>query len=241
MTAVERAKRFLKDKSRAIAMTAIPLSALVAISAPAKADIVFNTGGCQVSATNGTLSGGSACTLNGLPASNGITGLKLSGSGTVTAPNSGAGITLFFGNSGGTASGAFTGNIPIDFAFSATDSNNNLIDWTLEFLFNGPSSGSFSVNSSTLGFNPISGSGTVSGSGLISAVNAVANSSWFLQLMVNVDNPGTNVANGETLSVTVPTGSIDINGQSAVPEPSTWSMIATAAAGLLFWRRRNKS
>ncbi|HLW76720.1 MAG TPA: hypothetical protein VKS01_07030, partial [Bryobacteraceae bacterium] len=185
MTAVERAKRFLQQKSRTLAMTAIPLAGLVAVSAPtAKAGIIFGTGGCSVSANGTATQPGSTCSLTGLPAANGVTGLTLFGSGAAISPSSGASLELLFGNSGGLATGTFSGGLSINFDFTINDSASNVVAWDLNFFFQAPSSGSFDVNSSTTGFSPITGSGTVSGTAVMPGVNATASSNWFLQLTV---------------------------------------------------------
>src|SRR5437762_14196662 len=85
MTSLERAKRFLQNKTRALALTAAPLAVLAVAAVPANAGIAqlqFNTASCAVSANGGSPTGSCTdTTLGTMP--NGVNGLHLSGDASV--------------------------------------------------------------------------------------------------------------------------------------------------------------
>lgn len=257
MTSLERAKTFLQRKGRVIALTAVPLASLVAISAPtAKAGPVtpvsFNVAPCSVSAIGGTLvSGGStsSCTTQQVgTGSNGITGVKLFGSGSATANivftqaisggvTAGNPLTLDFFASGGTNGGNVFGVIPLHYAFSVTDgsdpSNANII---YELILKANNVTFFDFTSPSA----IKGDGTlITGDLSTSNLPSTPVTSYSIEFKVTDQA----AVSGQLLSVTIPPNSVAINQASGVPEPGTLGLLGAALAGIgaLVWRRGRKS
>ncbi len=235
MTSIERARRFIQSKGRTIALTLVPLASLAAITAPAKASSVsFTPANCNATAVG---SGSASCVVNQLPAANGITGLTMSGMGTVSNLS---GTTAELGvqfDTSGSASGSFgPGTLPYRYDFIIGNSNGD----TLEYILNTD----IYTTGKTLDFQVVqttSGSGTVSANtGLVIPSNVTITGYYF-----DIDLSDMNSSPNQTLSLNVPAGqSVDLGGASTTsttPEPATISLVGSAIAGLMFWRKRKKA
>src|SRR4051812_39031937 len=85
MTAVERARQFIQEKSSVIALTVVPLASLIGIATPAKATTIFNTSGtCTISPLESTSVhvsvSNKSCTVVPLTGTL-LSGISMSGSG----------------------------------------------------------------------------------------------------------------------------------------------------------------
>lgn len=223
-----------------IALTAVPLASLIAIAPSAKAgavtNLVLNPAACNVS-FSGSNFNSSGCSTAALPmGSNGVTGVKLFGFGSVSSPFiSGGGVQfigLGFSSNGTTNNGSFGGGtIPIAWSFTIGDNAAQPdIEWSLAVSINGSSV--FSQNFSTA-------PGLIQGSTVTNVLPPIGNiTSWGVNFTVTDDE----AVNGETLTVSVPANSVDLNAAqvAATPEPGTFAMLGSALAGLgaFAWRRR---
>jgi hypothetical protein len=229
MTSVDRAKRFLQNKSRSLAMAAIPLAALVTVAMPAKASFSFsNPLGCSGGTINSNQTGG--CSGSLLPTQpNGVNGVSFNGSYTVTAVSPG-GYTFNLDWSSAVSGGTFTGQIPVTWDFTVTPSDTvTSWDWSLDFVFGG----AFSVPES----GTASGVQHIQGSDFANFTGQTVGS-FLLEFSLSQ-----NATNGnESFTLTIPADtSFDVNAAAPTPEPSTFVLVALPM-GYLLWRRfRRKS
>ncbi len=238
MTSIERAKRFIQSKGRVITLTLVPLAALTAVTVPAKAGpvtgasagLVFNSTSCNVS-FSGSGSGG-VCTIDQLSPQSGVTGVTLSGTGLVMDPSGGTFIGLAFSGSGGTNGGSFgPGNFPVRYDFVVTQTDSDLISWTLNLTFQ------TSLGTLPEDFNGTTSGGTISGSPTVTIPSNITVSSYSFNFVVADDSATV----GNNLTVNIPAGqSLDVGGSAISPEPATLSLVGSALAGLMWWRRRKK-
>lgn len=232
MTSLERAKQFIQSKGRTLALTVVPLASLAGLAAPAKAGLILNTTGCNVNVSGGA--GAGTCTITQFPSgSNGVTGVKLTGSATTTAGPSGGFLDFTFFASGGTNGGSFSGVLPIAYDFILGDSDGGPIGWDL--FINGNNGTSFSAFAS----------GSSNGGEITGTLNPfVSGGASITSYSISLDVNEEGAASGGSLTATVPGGSIDINPVgAAVPEPATFGLIGTALAAfgsLAFWRRKKR-
>lgn len=227
MTSVDRAKRFLQNKARTLALTAAPLAALVSVAPPAKAGPVlsFTSISCSGSGTNliGPPTGSCSGSLMP-PASNGVNGVTLNGDMIGTISVSGSAFSTQIGWFGSTNGGAFTGWFPLAWNFNILSSSGGAVNWTLIFNFNGPG-GAVVMES---------GSGAVA-TGTDRATLSGVVTSWDVTLTGSVP---CNVCSDTTVEVSVPAGgSVDVN---VVPEPSMLALFSPVLGFLLLRRRRKK-
>src|SRR6185312_2793695 len=116
MTSVERARRFIQARGKAIAMTIVPLAAIaIAASQPARAAnvVTFTPQGCDVVQDGILQEPLGDCSTTPIPGfQNNANGLKLSGSANVSASGSGWGYLTF--DYYGSANGATPqGSLPL--------------------------------------------------------------------------------------------------------------------------------
>jgi hypothetical protein len=244
MTAIERARRFIQNKGRAIAFTVVPLASLTGLSVPARASITFVANACNDSAVNQPGAGNTGnttvnhahCTSTNLASGGLVNGVSISGTdvadftetfhGPGQNPNT-FGMTFVAGGQIVASGGGFNGNIPIswDAAGSINEGLADGIGWSVQFLVNG-------VVAFSTSFHDVSGSG-FSGNNHIHVDLASGSVPYVIQLSVLADAGST----GE-LTATIPFGtSVDVDSVPA-PEPSTWALVLSALSGLLWWRRR---
>jgi hypothetical protein len=170
--------------------------------------------------------------------SNGLPGLSVTGTGTETAANSG-GTTLTFSYGGPVDlafQNSFPSSLPIEWHFITTPSNTTDINWQLTYSF---------WDNATSTANPPNTSGQFSGT----ALNVTGGTSVDFQGLGDVNLP-TSLANfhidlnvswsaagpGSTLTVDIPTGSLDLNPRT--PEPGTYVLMSAGMALLVFRARR---
>ena len=261
MTSMDRAKRFLSQKSRAIAFTIVPLAGLVISQTAAKAATSISSGFSPGSCNNVTglgttslTSGGCAQVLEGAvdPAS-GLQGVKLYSTNgdfsAVTAfTSSGGTYGMEFTGSGTANVSNFTGSaIPVSWDFSVHTSDLGPVSYTLTYsLFGqsglaGTSEFPFVLNGTrvalpfaTLPENGIAqDSTTVIGSDFIRNLFGanITGYSIDLQLTETAQSPG------QTMTVTIPTNSLDL-AESSTPEPASIFLFGSGFAGLLLHRLR---
>jgi hypothetical protein len=247
MTSVEKARRFIQARGKAIAMTIVPLAAIaVAASQPAKAGgLLFNSGGCIESVTGVFSQPTGKCLDTPIPGfQNGANSIKLSGTATVETVSGGQGSLTI--EAAGTANGQApdVGLLPVSWDFTIQTNRLPVQSGVmgLAFSFN---SGSFSkfLPGSLGGFGQcgddlycldIEGSDTVAIDGPVY--------SWQIAFFLGgTFDPGT------ILSVNIPGNSIDLNPQSAqvspAPEPASMALGVSGLLGLAFakFRRRRKA
>jgi hypothetical protein len=236
MSSLDRAKQFLQNKSRTLALTVVPFAALVALAPLAKASVLsFAPGTPTLTQTSAS---GSLATSNlssvALDVLNGVSGVAGSGNGTLTNGTSGS-WTLSFDMAGSANGGIISAPIPVDWLFNFTSNVGASLPWSLTLKLNG--------SPVTLTPSPDAVSGTIpgfgsqiSGTALIPVVEGPINSYDFL-LQINSGFPTVG-----TFTLDVPAGStLDINPVSSTPEPSAFFLAAPGLALLLLKSRRKQN
>jgi hypothetical protein len=235
MSSLDRARQFLQNKTRTLALSVVPFAALVSLTPPAKATtLVFNPATPTLTAVSQS---GSLVTSNlssvALAVFNGVSGVAGSGNGTLTNGTSGS-WTMAFDMAGSVSGGAIIAPIPVDWLFNFTSDVSSTFSWGLNLKLNGSSvpltPSPDPVSGSYFGF----GTHQISGTALIPAVEGLITS---YDLLLQISDSGTTVG---TFTLDVPAGStLDINPVGAAPEPSAF-FLATPALGLLLLRSRRK-
>jgi hypothetical protein len=235
MSSLDRAKQFLQNKTRTLALTVVPFAALIALTPPAKASVLsFNP---STPTLTQTAPSGSFVTSNlssvALGVLNGVSGVAGSGNGTLTNGISGS-WNMIFDLAGSANSGSFVSPIPVDWLFNFTSSS-GAVSWALSFKLNG----------STVALipSPDAVSGTIfggpqqqiAGTALIPVI-AGPITSYDFQLQIST--LGTTLG---TYTLDIPAGStLDINPVSSTPEPSAFLLAAPGLALLLVKSRRKQ-
>jgi hypothetical protein len=235
MSSLDRAKQFLQNKSRTLALTVVPFAALVALAAPSKASVLTFAPGTPT--LTQTAPSGSLATSNlsavALDVLNGVSGVAGSGNGTLTNGISGS-WTLSFDMAGSANGGIITAPIPVDWLFNFTSNVGAVLPWSLTLKLNG------SPVTLTPSPDPVSGTipgfgSQISGTALIPVVEGPINS-YDLLLQINSGFPTVG-----TFTLGIPAGStLDINPVSSTPEPSAFFLAAPGLALLLLKSRRRQ-
>ncbi len=237
MSSIERAKSFMQRRARLIALTAVPLASLMAIT-PAKASVLplqLDPSGndtCSVSAPSGAgfLNGGSACTV-----AQSAPGIKMYGNGTVSS--GGSLLQVNFAINGGTTNNGFiSGQVPVSWDFAISDSADNNLNWSITIGATITGVGTETVFTDTVtDVTP----GTIIGNTLTNTLPLVQVTAY--SLLFSVSDPS--AVAGESLTVTIPDGStIDLDEPAGVPEPGTFGLLGSALAALgslAWWRKRS--
>jgi len=259
MTSVERARKFIQARGKAIALTIVPLAALTLVGTQSARALTIplsfnNDGSCSVTALGqsqqGIFSQTNSCTESVVAGSqNGISNaLKMTGNATVVpfAPQGleGSFVTqtpsmgIQFQMSG-TASGSDTGIAPLNWDFNLTDTNSGATSgaYTLTFSFTGTGAPSAKVESNSLVYTSCNGGSAVCasvlGSDAISFNGQVTGYTITLAATVN--------SQFGNLTLNVPQNSIDVNEQpTGAPEPTSMALGATSLLGLMFARFRRR-
>jgi PEP-CTERM motif len=242
MTSLQKAKAFFESKGKKLALAVAPLAMIAASAVPAHASLVispFPSGpGGSITGGNGSASGGLFATP--VIGSNGLPGLSITGSAVETATNSG-GTTLTFSYAGSIPEAFqsfFPSSVPIEWHFLVTPSNNTDISWNLTYSFWDASTPISDPPNTTGGFsgsalNVLGGtSADFQGLGDVNLPATLANFRVDLNVLWSANGPGS------TLTVDIPTGSLDIN--TPAPEPGSYLLMG-AGMGLLALRARRKS
>jgi len=249
MTSVERARRFIQARGKAIAITIVPLAAIaIAATQPARAAnvLVFGSGGCNVTQTGVLAEPISDCSATPIPGfQNNANGVKLTGDAEVGIFSGGFG-SMTFEISGLANGGVPQGILPVSWDFTvglhqqvaASEAGGDL-SYSLLYQLN---SGSFSRGESGgLSFDTSCGDLTcahVTGTDYIGADGPIL--SYDISLTVSgYFNPGS------FLQVNIPGNSVDLNPQAAqseTPEPASMALGLGGLLGLAFagFRRRRK-
>jgi hypothetical protein len=239
MTLMERARRFMGAKSHALALTAVPLAALVLVAAPAKASTIdtltFNTGSCVVNTQGAVTFGSGSCGSSLNPSQNSANGVKLFGDAFVISSSGGTSGLSF--DLIGTINGTYSGSLPLSWDFDVITSSPNALSYSLDFFFSGGASnisaGGCVANCITAG---PAGTSTyhISGSDTLAISGAV--SDYEILLSITQD-----LSPGDTLELNVPNHSVDINAASvSAPEPASFGIAATGLGALLLNRLRRR-
>ncbi len=247
MTSLDKAKRFLADKTRAIALAALPLAALVAISAtPAKATIVGinlnfgSPGNCVVASTPGNGSVAGTCTAASISQPSGPNGLKIyTGSdplfNVITStlnPGSGEAFGAILSTTG-LLTGTYFGSLPIAYDFTTKSGANPLtgINFVLQISLNN------GVNYQTLASLPSTTLSHTTGTGSLTLAGSYG-TNYILQAIfqyTNTSYPGS----VPSFTVFVPTNSLDVNpALSSIPEPSAFFLVIPGLGVLALARRK---
>jgi hypothetical protein len=132
----------------------------------------------------------------------------------------------------GTASGSYTGNMPIAYTFTITDSTSAQINWDVYFSAAGiPNVVSNSADGVSTG-------GTITGS-----LNVPLDGSNLYEYVLHLDVYEGDSAIGDSFTVNIPDDSIDVNpvpSFASTPEPATLGLFgfALTTLGSLTWFRR---
>ncbi len=144
MTSLDRAKRFISQHGKAIALTIVPLAGLAVTATPAKAGAPtgFSVGTCTVSLIgSGSSAGGCSGSSDGIDPANSLLGVKLYGASGSSAPSAtNNGQSAFFGvdiQETGTASLTGLSSLPVSWDFSATSSDGHALTYLLTFTLFG--------------------------------------------------------------------------------------------------------
>jgi len=244
MTSLQRAKAFSESQGKKLALVVAPLAMIAAAAIPAQASVApispFPTGPSGVIGAVGGSGGSVTGILVGSPVvgSNGLPGLSVTGTGTETAINSG-GTTLTFSYGGPVDpafQNSFPASLPIEWHFIAAPSNTTDINWQLTYSF---------WDTATSTANPANTTGQFTGA----ALNVAGGTSVDFHGLGDVNLPGS-LANfhidlnvswsaagpGSTLTVDIPTGSLDLNPPT--PEPGSYLLMSAGIALLVFRARR---
>jgi hypothetical protein len=215
----------------------------LAATAPLKAAVIldFNSGTCNIFGSGqASILAGAVCetTPIGTDQDN-ANWLKVSGSASAAIASGGSGAVVF--QVLGTATGVQnTENLPLNWDFSVFDTNSLASQGSYSLIFNFSGGGMTYLAGyiGSLTYTP-SGSGSfenVSGGTTVSLGPDIT--SYTVTLTINQAS-----VPGETLTVTIPPGSIDINADGdppSVPEPASFGLGASGLLGLLFARFRRK-
>jgi hypothetical protein len=233
MNLLQRAKRFLANKTSRLAFAAMPLAVLAISTVPLHAGSIggeLSTGpNCTV-----TPSGAGSCSsflqslqggdpfLNWVAMSGSTNGSFLGGGAIFTVSGSAEGILP-------------AGSIPVSWDFSTQSisigdigvQRNINVDWTVTFTLD-TSNGDPTFSMS--GVTPV---GTeVTGSGILTNPGIGNLTGYSISLLTNA---------GFDYSVDIPAGtSLDLNTLNATPEPGTFALFLSGAGALLFLRRKKR-
>lgn len=266
MSLLKRARRFVSEKNRTIAVVIFPLAALTVNPAAATAQTPLtslDTGTCQASPLNlqglaGSTSSGYCLDISQTgPDSGGLTGIKIYTEDSSFAPNpiidtsDAVGTYGLSISAGGTTTGStlsFSTSIPVSWDFNLQTSDKSNLSYSLSYeLFGSPDNDVLATG--TLGnFNVAPGN--VSGSGFLTfsaplaqlatgytAAQSTNITSWNITLDVEAQAPNA----GSTIALDVPTNSLDLAPPSA-PEPASVFLFGSGIVGLIFARvRRSKA
>ncbi|MDP9054898.1 MAG: PEP-CTERM sorting domain-containing protein [Acidobacteriota bacterium] len=240
MKSLNRAKRFISQNTRAIALTIVPLAGLTVGSIPGQAFVKavqgFNaTGTCSVSGIGGaSVSGTCAETSNGLDPSTGLVGVKVYGDNSDLEPTAvGSGIFGVDITATGTANvSGYVGAIPVSWDFTTSFTGSGIpATYQITYSLYGTTPTGLGLDGAilpTATFTSALSSGT--GSLLLSGQTIT---SYSIDLKVTEFGTG-------TLSVNIPTNSLDIDSATAAatPEPASVLLLGTGLAGMLLRRFR---
>ncbi len=231
MNSLEKARRFLARKTATLALTILPLAA---VAMPAQAASVnflsFNTGACLVGQSAGTSNlstTGSCVASSGTGGNSGANALSLSGNGQATSE--GGGVGLVFGSSG-SATGSFTGNLPVSWDFTvSSDASAIFYNLSISAFTDSVGGSGGSVFATSTG-SVASGTRVIGSSALFLFPDTL---SWSIDLTVSTST-------GTSLNVDIPVGStIDVNPNVAsTPEPASFALLGLGTLALGLIRRR---
>jgi hypothetical protein len=226
MTSLDRARRYLSNKTTAIAIVAVPLASVAIPPSATAGSLTLSSFNCIQSTSGGGGTTVSDCNATQLPAgTNDVLGVKMFGSGTVTDPFSGYSDLLF--TTQGDASGTFAGDVPVSYDFTITNSDpDTVLSWDVYFAAFTTSAGTQSGDAN----------GTTTGGEITGSFNVPLNGTFdgfVLHLDVNE-----NAAPGDSFTVDIPDNSIDVNNAAevATPEPRL-GLFAAALLGSFGWAR----
>jgi hypothetical protein len=252
---MDRAKRFLSQKSRAIATTIVPLAGLVLSQMPAMAvnqGPGFSSGApCNISPLGsnvGTSGGCSVAQEGATDPTSGLLGVKLVGGEFEPFAFSGSGGTFGLNITAiGSATGlqSYTGTIPVSWDFTPTSSDGGNLSYLLTFTLSPQGTqlpGQIQTDTVALGstltegdlssFTVTSGS-TVSGTAAFNLANASIGS-----YTINLQVEESTGCCEKSLTVNIPTNSLDLAPLTGTPEPASIVLTGVGLAGLFFRRRR---
>ena len=225
MSSLDRAKRFLQQKARAIALTVVPLASVGAMNA---GSLVLTPSECDAIPSGSGIFQITPCSVEQLPVgSDGVQGIKLYGTGSTTSESSG--FLAMNLTTQGTASGT-AGVIPISYNFTLSDTVSNQMSWDVFFDVAGNLTDAHGQASG------VSTGGIITGSFSVDA-SSIGNA---FQYVLHVEAIEGASAPEDTLTIDVPQNSIDVNPAiSAVPEPVPFTLSGFALASLAWWKRRS--
>jgi hypothetical protein len=255
MTSLDRARRFISQKTRVIAIGIVPLAGLVVNQTPAQAAVpTFNTGSCSWFTTGLANSGGGLCSSeqeSAIDPTSGILGVKLVATGDLepfsSAFGQGSGGTYGITVSGSgrqTGVSPFTGTIPVLWDFTATSSDGGSMAYTLTYTLTNPPSQQ-PVEGNIIGPPTLTETGTALSGVAVTGADAFTSLSgqnifgYSISLSISKFTQG----GQQSISLNIPEGSLDLaaTAVSGTPEPGTIALMGGGLIGLGFLRRRKKN
>lgn len=254
MTSLDRAKRFLAQKTRVIAAGIVPLAGLVVSQTPAQAvQPTFNTGSCSWTTTGQASFASGGCVseqAGSVDPTSGILGMKLLTTNDLEpfaftqSPSGGTfGINLS-GSGRQTGVSPFTGTIPVLWDFTATASDGGSMAYTLTYTLTNPPAQQ-PIGGDILVAPALTETGTAQSGVAVTGSDAFANLNgqnifgYSISLSISEVR---NTSIGQSITLNIPENSLDLaaTATAPAPEPGTIALLGGGLIGLGFLRRHKK-
>lgn len=238
MTSLARAKRYLAQKASRLALAVVPLAALAVSTPQAKAipaGPLLTGGDCTVSGGLGSFTGScDTAQVNATGGDGSLNWIEMFGSGSLLNSDGSGGFLNFNAGDDALSTVIPSGQIPVGWGFSISPVNPDLepsLNWMVTFsIFTSGGSGSFTQSGSALAGSNVRGSGAIV---FASSQDVIG---WRAVLDTNTGG------NAFGYSINIPgKKSLDLNQQTAAPEPASLLLLAPGLGALLFLRRKKRS
>ena len=237
----ERERTFVQTRRQCFVFASLVVSLAVFLTPQyAQADLIFAVGGCDVSfggASNGYSGSCSETAVDQIQSGANI--LQLTGMATATNSSHTGDLGNLTFLSYGTATGLTSDPLPLNWDFSVFDNDVFATQgsYDLTYYFDNYSYTVTEAGSLSFGGGPSGSTVFVSGTDSVTFSGPVSN--YVIALTVT----GFETASGGAITLTTPSGSIDVNsvGPVPAPEPASFLLLGSAVAATLLrlqFRRR---